>query len=80
MDTSLTKKTQELEKKISGMENTVEEIYLSIKVNTQSKKCLTQNIQEIQDKMTTTTDNEITGINTFVGYEYLSMSMDSILQ
>lgn len=47
MDTSLTKKTQELEKKISGMENTVEEIDLSIKVNTQSKKCLTQNIQEI---------------------------------
>jgi septation ring formation regulator EzrA len=40
---------QEIEEGISGIEDTLEDIYTTVKENTKSKKLLTQNIQEIQD-------------------------------
>jgi hypothetical protein len=42
---------QEVEVRISGAEDTVENIDTKVKENAKDKKLLTQNIQEIQDKM-----------------------------
>jgi hypothetical protein len=42
---------QELEERISGAEDTIENIGTTVKENTKCKKLLTQNIQEIQDTM-----------------------------
>jgi chromosome segregation ATPase len=43
------KQIQEVEAKISGAEDIIENINRTIKENAKSKKPLTQNIQEIQD-------------------------------
>ena len=40
-----------MEKRISGAEDSIENISTTIKENTKCKKILTQNIQEIQDTM-----------------------------
>jgi hypothetical protein len=40
-----------MEERISGEEDSIENISTTIKENTKCKKILTQNIQEIQDKM-----------------------------
>jgi hypothetical protein len=40
-----------MEKRISGAEDSIENISTTIKENRKSKKILTQNIQEIQDTM-----------------------------
>jgi hypothetical protein len=40
-----------IEERISGAEDTIENIDTTVKENTKSKKLLTQNIQEIQDTM-----------------------------
>ena len=50
-DTSITNRIQEIEKKISGAEDTIENIDTTVKENAKCKKILTQNIQEIQDKI-----------------------------
>jgi hypothetical protein len=50
-DASIIKRKQEIEKKISGIENTTENIDKPVKEDTKCKKLLTQNVQEIQDKM-----------------------------
>ena len=42
---------QEIEERISGVEDTVEEIDTTVKENSKHKKLLTQSIQEIQDTM-----------------------------
>ena len=42
---------QEIEKRISGAEDTIENIDTTVKENAKCKKLLTQNIQEIQDTM-----------------------------
>jgi len=42
---------QEIEERISGAEDTIENIETVVKENAKSKKLLTQNIQEIQDAM-----------------------------
>jgi uncharacterized coiled-coil protein SlyX len=42
---------QEIEERISGAEDTIENIDTTVKENTKCKKLLTQNIQEIQDTM-----------------------------
>ena len=47
MDASITKRIQEMEERISGIEATIQEINLS--KNGKSKKFLTQNILEICD-------------------------------
>jgi chromosome segregation ATPase len=51
IDASITNRIQEIEEKISGTEDSIENIDTTIKENAQSKKLLTQNIQEIQDTM-----------------------------
>jgi chromosome segregation ATPase len=40
-----------MEERISGAEDSIENMDTTIKENTKSKKILTQNIQEIQDRM-----------------------------
>jgi wobble nucleotide-excising tRNase len=51
IDASITNRIQEIEERISGAEDTTENIDTTVKENTKSKKLLTQNIQEIQDTM-----------------------------
>ena len=50
-ETSITNRLQEIEERISGVEETIEEIDSLVKENTKSNKFLTQNIQEIWDTM-----------------------------
>ena len=50
-ETSITNRIQEIEERISGTEDTIEEIDSFIKENIKSNKLLTQNIQEIWDTM-----------------------------
>ena len=50
-DVSITNRIQEIEKRTSGIEDTIEDIDTTVKENTQCKKLLTQNTQEIQDTM-----------------------------
>ena len=42
---------QEMEERISGAEDSIEDICTTIEENTKCKKILTQNFQEIQDRM-----------------------------
>ena len=51
IDASLTNRTQEIEERISGAEDTIENIDTTVRDNAKCKKLLTQNIQEIQDTM-----------------------------
>jgi chromosome segregation ATPase len=49
IDTSISNRKQEMEERISGADNSIENIGTTIKENSKCKKVLTQNIQEIQD-------------------------------
>jgi prefoldin subunit 5 len=49
IDISITNRIQEIEGRISGAEDTMENIDTTVKENAKCKKPLTQNIQEIQD-------------------------------
>ena len=51
IDASITNKIQEIEERISGTEDTIENIDTTVKENAKRKKLLTPNIQEIQDTM-----------------------------
>ena len=51
IDSSISNRIQEMEERISGAEDSIENIGTTIKENTKCKKILTQNIQEIQDTM-----------------------------
>ena len=51
IDASITNRIQEIEERISGAEDTIENIDTTIKENAKCKKILTQNNQEIQDKI-----------------------------
>ena len=51
IDASITNRIQEIEERIWGAEDTIENIDKTVKENAKSKKLLTQNIQEIQDTM-----------------------------
>ena len=51
IDASISNRIQEIEERISGAEDSIENIGTTIKENTKFKKILTQNIQEIQDTM-----------------------------
>jgi predicted nucleic acid-binding Zn-ribbon protein len=51
IDANITNTIQEIEERISGAENTIENIDTTIKENAKCKKLLTQTIQEIQDTM-----------------------------
>jgi chromosome segregation ATPase len=51
IDASITNRIQEIEERISGAEDTIENTDTTVKENVKSKKFLTQNIQEIQDTM-----------------------------
>ena len=51
MQASWTNRIQEIDERISGAEDTVENIDTKIKENKKWKKMLTQNIQEIQGTM-----------------------------
>jgi uncharacterized coiled-coil protein SlyX len=46
-DSSITNRIQEIEERMSDVEDTIEEIDISIKENIKAKTFLTQNIQEI---------------------------------
>ena len=48
---SISNRIQEMEDRISGAEDSIENIGTTIKENTKCKRILTQNIQEIQDTM-----------------------------
>jgi uncharacterized coiled-coil protein SlyX len=48
---SITNRIQEIEERIPGAEDTIENIDTIVKENAKCKKLLTQNIQEIQDTM-----------------------------
>ena len=50
-DVSISKRIQEMKERISGAEDSIENIGTTIKENTKMKGILTQNIQEIQDTM-----------------------------
>ena len=50
MQSIITDRIQEIEEKISGAED-IENIDTTVKESTKSKKLLTENIQEIKDKM-----------------------------
>ena len=51
IDASISNIVQEMEERISGTEDSIENISTTIKENAKCKKILTQNIQEIQDTM-----------------------------
>jgi len=51
IDISITNRIQEIEERISGAEETIENINTTIKDTVKCKKFLTHNIQEIQDTM-----------------------------
>jgi hypothetical protein len=51
IDASITTRTQEIEERISGAEDTIENIDTKLKENAKGKKLLTQNILGIQDTM-----------------------------
>jgi methyl-accepting chemotaxis protein len=51
IDASISNRIQEMEERISGTEDSIENIGTTIKETTKCKKMLTQNIQEIQDIM-----------------------------
>ena len=51
IDTSITNRIQEIEEGISGADDSIENIDITVKEIEKSKKLLTQNIQEIQDTM-----------------------------
>ena len=51
IDASITNRIQEIEVRISGVEDTIEKIDTKVKENAKGKKLLTQNTQEIQDTM-----------------------------
>jgi hypothetical protein len=51
IDAGISNRTQEMEERISGTEDTMENMDTTIKENEKCKKILTQNIQEIQDTM-----------------------------
>jgi uncharacterized coiled-coil protein SlyX len=49
IDSSISKRIQDMEERISGAEDSIESMDTTITENAKSKKILTQNIQEIQD-------------------------------
>ena len=51
IDASISNRIQEMEERISGAEDSIENISTKIKENAKYKKILSQNIQEIQDTM-----------------------------
>jgi uncharacterized coiled-coil DUF342 family protein len=51
IDASISNKIQEMEERISGAHDSIENISTAIKENGKCKKILTQNIQEIKDTM-----------------------------
>jgi hypothetical protein len=51
IDASISNRKQEMEERISGAEDSIENIGTTIKDNTKRKKILTQNVQEIPDTM-----------------------------
>jgi hypothetical protein len=51
IDASISNRIQEIEEKISGAEDSIEIMDITIKENAKCKKILNQNIQEIQDTM-----------------------------
>jgi uncharacterized coiled-coil protein SlyX len=51
IDASITNRIQEIEVRISGAEDTIENIDTTVKENEKYTKLLTQNSQEIQDTM-----------------------------
>jgi predicted ribosome quality control (RQC) complex YloA/Tae2 family protein len=50
-DASINNRIQEIEERISGLEDPLEDIDTIVKENTKHKKLLTQNIQEIKFTM-----------------------------
>ena len=51
IDASIINRIQEIEERISGAEDTIENIDTTVNENAKCQKLLTQNMQEIQDKM-----------------------------
>ena len=51
IDVSISNRIQEMEERISGAEDSIENMGTTIKENAKCKNILTQNIQEIQDTM-----------------------------
>jgi predicted RNase H-like nuclease (RuvC/YqgF family) len=51
IDANISNRIQEMEKRISGAEDSIENMDTTIKENAKCKKILPQNIQEIQDTM-----------------------------
>jgi methyl-accepting chemotaxis protein len=51
IDGNISNRIQEMEERISGVENSIESMDTTIKENAKSNKVLTQNIQEIKDTM-----------------------------
>jgi hypothetical protein len=51
IDTSISNRIQEMEERILGAEDSIENMETTIKENAKCKKIVTQNIQEIQDTM-----------------------------
>jgi uncharacterized coiled-coil protein SlyX len=51
IDANIANRIQEIEERISGAEDTIENIDTTVKENTKYKRLLTQNTQEIHDTM-----------------------------
>jgi cell division protein FtsL len=56
IDVSINSRIQEMEERISGAEDSIENMDTTIKENVKCKKILAQNVQEIQDTMTRPND------------------------
>jgi uncharacterized coiled-coil protein SlyX len=50
-DVSITNRIQEVEERISGVEDTIEEVDTTVKVNPKHKELITQSIQEFKNTM-----------------------------
>jgi hypothetical protein len=68
IDASISNRIQEMEERISGAEDSIENMDTTIKENAKCKKFLTQNIQEIRDTMRRP-NLRIIGINENEGFQ-----------
>ena len=62
IDGSISKRIQKMEDRISGTEDSIENMGTTIKENAKCKKILTQNILEIQDTMRRSNLRKISGV------------------
>jgi uncharacterized coiled-coil DUF342 family protein len=76
IDASIRKRIQEMKERISGAEDSIENISTTIKDNANCKRILTQNIQEIQDTLRRQ-NVQITGVDENEDFQLKSQQISS---